>query len=173
MPNRKSHRGKRRTLKCESAARLNGSSGSSKVDRQELEARTASPMPSRQASVDCSEVSLIGDVQGPEHIDQGQEQVSEMVRNLLQNHNRMDSGRRYCLLTTIHEATHQGCRALSKPMWNPASIANMMSDNLDVTEVVVLDHITAILYIGQQSAGEGLTEEEAQAWINHFNPYIE
>ena len=61
---------------------------------------------SREASVDHSEVSLIGDIQDPEHIVQGQEQVSEIVRNPLQNHDRMDSGRRYCLLTTIHEATH-------------------------------------------------------------------
>ena len=48
-----------------------------------------------------------------------------------------------------------------------------MSDDLNVTEAVVLDHITAILYVGQQSAGEGLTEEEAQAYIDHFSPYIE
>ena len=57
-------------------------------------------------------------------------------------------------------------------MWNPASIADMMSDDQHVTEVVVLDHITAILHIGQWSAGEGLTEEEAQACIDHFNPNI-
>ena len=56
-------------------------------------------------------------------------------------------------------------------MWNPASIADMMSDDLDVMEVVVLDHITAILYVGQWSASEGLTEEEAQACIDH-SPYI-
>ena len=62
-------------------------------------------MPSREASVDHSKVSLIGDIQDPEHIDQGQEQLSEIVRKPLQNHERMDSGRRYCLLTTIHEAT--------------------------------------------------------------------
>ena len=54
-------------------------------------------------------------------------------------------------------------------MWNPASITDMMSDNLDIMEVVVFDHITAILYVGQWSAGEGLTEEEAQACINHFS----
>ena len=60
-----------------------------------------------------------------------------------------------------------------KPMWNPASIADMMSDDLDITEVVVLDHITAILNVGQWSAIEGLTEEEAQACIDHFSPYIE
>ena len=45
-------------------------------------------------------------------------------------------------------------------MWNPASITNMMNDNLNITEAVGLDHITAILYVGQWSAGEGLTEEE-------------
>ena len=97
---------------------------------------------------------------------------NRLVRSPLQNHDRMDSGRRYCLLATIHEATCQGCRALSTPMWNPASITDMMSDNLDITEAVVLEHITAILYVGQWSAGERLTEEEAQACIDHFRPYI-
>ena len=57
-------------------------------------------------------------------------------------------------------------------MLNPASITDMMSDDLEVMEVVVLDHITAILYIGQRSASKGLTEEEAQACIDHFSPYI-
>ena len=104
MPNRKSHRSKKRTLKKESSARLNRSSGPSEADCQELEARTASPMPSREALVDHSKVSLNGDVQDPEHINLEQE-VSEVVRNPLQNHDRMDSGRRYYLLTTIHEAT--------------------------------------------------------------------
>ena len=105
MPNRKSHRSKKRNLKQESTARSNGSSGPSEVDHQELEARMVSPMPSREASVDHSEVSLNGDVQDPEHIDLGQE-VSKVVRNPDQNHDRMDSGRRYCLLTMIHETTH-------------------------------------------------------------------
>ena len=58
-------------------------------------------------------------------------------------------------------------------MWNPASIADMMTDDLDITEVAVLDHITALLYVGQRSVFEGLTEEEAQACIDHFSPYIE
>ena len=148
MPNRKSHRSKERSLKRESPARSNGSSGPSKVDHQELEAKTASPMPSREALVDHFKVSSNGDVQDPEPINLSQKQVREAVRNPLQNHDRMDSGRRYCLLTMIHEATCRGCGALSKPMWNPASITNMMSDDLDITEVVVLDHITAILYVG-------------------------
>ena len=84
-----------------------------------------------------------------EHIDLGQEQVSDVVRNPLQNYDRMGSRRGYCLLTMIHEATCQGHRALPKPVWNPACITDMMSDYLDVMEVVVLDHIMAILYMGQ------------------------
>ena len=116
MPNRKSHRGRRRTLKRESLAQLNRCSGPSKVDSHELKAKATSPMPSREASVDHSEVSLIGDVQSLEHINQEKEQVSEIVRSSLQNHDRMDSGRRYCLLNTIHEATHQGHKAWLKSM---------------------------------------------------------
>ena len=36
-----------------------------------------------------------------------------------------------------------------------------------------MEHITAILYIGRRSASEGLTQEEAQACINHFSRYFE
>ena len=35
-----------------------------------------------------------------------------------------------------------------------------------------MDHTTAILYVGWHAAGEGLTEEEAQACIEHFSPYV-
>ena len=48
-----------------------------------------------------------------------------------------------------------------------------MEDDLDVTKAVLLDHTTAILYVGWHSAGEGLMEEEAQACIEHFSPYVE
>ena len=50
------------------------------MDRHELKAKAASSMPSREALVDHSEVSHIGDVQGLEHIDQEQEQVSQKTR---------------------------------------------------------------------------------------------
>ena len=105
MPNRKSHRGRRKTPKRESLAQSNGSSGPSEVDSHELEAKATSLMPGREASMDHFEASLIGDMQSLEHVDQEQEQVSEIDRSPLQNHDRMDLGRRYCLLTTIHEAT--------------------------------------------------------------------
>ena len=112
MPNRKSHRVRRKTPKRESLAQSNGSSGPSEADSHELKAKAASPMPSREASVDCSEASLIGVVQSLEHVNQEQEQVSEIVRSPLQNHDRMDLGRRYCLLITIDEATQNLCGTL-------------------------------------------------------------
>ena len=55
---------------------------------------------------------------------------------------------------------------------NSAGIVDLMEDDLDVTEAVILDHIMAIFYVGWHSAGKGLTEEEAQACIKHFSPYV-
>ena len=63
-------------------------------------------MSSREALVDRFEASFIGDVQSLKDVNQEQDQVSEIVMSPLQNHDRMDSGRRYCLLIPIHEATH-------------------------------------------------------------------
>ena len=88
MPKRKSHKGRRRTPKRESPAQSNRSSGPSETDSHELEAKATSPMPSREASVNRSKASLIGDIQSLEHIDQEQEQVSKIVRNPLQNHDK-------------------------------------------------------------------------------------
>ena len=84
----------------------------------------------------------------------------------------MNSGRRYCLLITVHEATKRGCWALPKLKWNPANITDMMRDDLDVIEAVILDHIATILYVRRRSTGEGLMEEEAEACVKHFSPYI-
>ena len=138
----------------------------------ELEAERASPVPSREASEDHSEVTSDGGIQDQGHFNFQQDQVDEVVRNSLQNHDRMDSWRRYCLLITVHEATRRGHQALPKAKWNPARIVDMMGYDLDVTEAVILDHVATILYVGRRSAGEGLTEEEAEACVEHFNPYI-
>ena len=147
--------------------------GHSKSSYLELEADRASPVPSKEASEDCLEVASDGGIQDQGHFNFQQDQVDEVVRNPLQNHDRMDSGRRYCLLITVHEATRRGCQALPKAKWNPAGIVDMMRDDLDVTEVVILDHIATILFVGRQNAGKGLTEEEAEACIKHFSPYVE
>ena len=58
------------------------------MDHLELEARTAFPAPSREASVDRSEVSSNGDIQDPEHFNSEPEQAREVVRSPLQNHDK-------------------------------------------------------------------------------------
>ena len=60
-----------------------------------------------------------------------------------------------------------------KSKWTPANIANLMQDDLKVTEGVILDRITVILYVGQHSAGEGLAIKEAEARVDHFSAHIE
>ena len=50
----------------------------------------------------------------------------------------------------------------AEPCWNLASIIDIMEDDLDVTEAVLLDNTTTLLYVGQHSAEEGLTEEDTQ-----------
>ena len=123
--------------------------GHSEASYLELEAERVSPVPSREASEDRSEVASDGGIQDQGCFNFQQDQVDEVVRNLLQNHDRMDSGRRYCLLITVHEATRRGCQALPKVKWNLAGIVNMMRNDLDVMEVVILDHIATILYVGR------------------------
>ena len=85
----------------------------------------------------------------------------------------MSSGRQYCLRVTVYEATKRGHQALPTAVMNSAVIVDLMEDDLDVSEVVILDHIMAILYVGWSSAGEGLMEEEAQACVEHFSPFVE
>ena len=58
-------------------------------------------------------------------------------------------------------------------LWNSANLVDIKEDDLDMTEAVLLDDTMAILYVGWHSAGEGLTEEDAQACIDHFSPYME
>ena len=106
-------------------------------------------MPSREASEDHSEVTSDRRIQDQGHFNFQQDQVDEVVSNLLQNHDRMDSGRKYCLLITVHEATRRGCWALPKAKWNPAGIVDMMRDDLDIMEAVILDHIPTILCVGR------------------------
>ena len=148
MPNKRSQKSKRsKSSQCPKAGSFKA--GHSEESYLELKAERVSPVPSREASEDHSEVASDERI-----LDQGcfnfqLDQVDEMVRNPLQNHDRMDSGRRYCLLITVHETTRRGCRALSKAKWNPAGIVDMIRDDLDVTKVMILHHIATILYVGK------------------------
>ena len=129
MPNKRSQKSKRRTPKKQSPMRSNPSSdcsearcskvGCSKARHSkascfEPKAEGASPVPSREASEDCSEVASDGEIQDQGHFNSQEDQVDEVVRNPLRNHDRMDSGRRYCLLSRVHKATRRGCWVLPK-----------------------------------------------------------
>ena len=48
-----------------------------------------------------------------------------------------------------------------------------MEDDLDITEAILLNDTMAILYMWPHSAGKGLMEEEVQACVDHFSPYIQ
>ena len=123
--------------------------GHSEVNHFKLVAEKASPVPSREASEDCSGVAYDGEIPNQGCFDSHQEQIAEVIQRPLQNHDRMFSGRRYCLLITVHEATKRGHWALPKSKWNSTNIADMVEGDLDVIEAVILDHIAAILYVGR------------------------
>ena len=178
MPNKKSRRNKKKTPKrCPSASSNQGSDCSkvrhSELSQLELEVRGVSLTPSREMSTDHTKTALEGGMQDSRHFDSPQAHVEEVVRSPLQDHDRMSSGRQYCLRVTVYEITKRGCRALPTALLNSASIVDLMGEKRDVTETVILDHITAILYVGWRSAGKGLMVEEAQVYIEHFSSYVE
>ena len=105
MPNRKKKEVKRRHPRVGSPTGSNGSLGLSEANRQELEAKMAFPMPSREALLNQTEVSSNRDLQDPELLNPEHIQAQETMRSPLWNHDRMDSRKRYCLLATIHKAT--------------------------------------------------------------------
>ena len=74
----------------------------------EFEAERALPVPRREASEHCSEATSDGGIQDQGHFNFQQDQVDEVARNPLQNHDRIYSGGRYCLLITVHKATRRG-----------------------------------------------------------------
>ena len=123
--------------------------------------------------MDHAETASEGGMQDSRCFDSPQAQVEEVVRSPLQNHDRMSSGRRYCLRVTVYGVTKRGHRALPTAVMNSASIVNLIGDELDVSKAVILDHIKAILYVGWHSAGKGLMEKEAQACVEHFSSYVE
>ena len=114
--------------------------------------------------MDHAKTASEGGMQDSRCFDSPQAQVEEVVRSPLQDHDRMSSGRQYCLRVRVYEVTKRGHRALPTVVMNSASIVNLMEDDLDVSEAVILDHIVAILYVGWHSAGEGLMED--------FSPYV-
>ena len=177
MPNRRSQRSRRGTPNQHPSTSLNQSSARSEEWRSEpsqdeREAGVSSTL-DREAPVECTNAASINGILNPNCFNSSSIHIMELGRVALRNCDRVRSQKRYCLEVKIHEASSKGCRAILTTLWSSANIVDIIEDDLDVTEAVVLDDTTALLYVGQRSTGEGLMEEEAQAGIDHFSPYVE
>ena len=92
----------------------------SKPSQLELKARGVLSAPSSEASVDHTETASEGGTQDSRCFDSPQAHVEEVVRSPLQDHDRMSSGRQYCLRGTVYEVTKTGCQALLTVLLNSA-----------------------------------------------------
>ena len=114
MPNKKNQKSKKKTLKrCPSAGSNQGLDRSearhSELSQLEHKARGVPSTPSREASVDCTETASEGGTQDSRCFYSPQAHVEEVVRSPLEDHDRMSSGRGYCLKVTVYEVTKRGC----------------------------------------------------------------
>ena len=91
----------------------------------------------------------------------------------LQNHNKMDSGPCYCLKIIVYEATHKGRQPLSARLWTRRNVKCIIKDDLDLTVIEILDHISSVAFTGQRLNSAGLTREEARACQEGLVQYMD
>ena len=72
----------------------------------------------------------------------------ELGRVTPRNCDRTRFQKQYCLEVKIHEASSRGPLAIRTALWNSANVVDLMEDDLDVTKAVLLDDVTALLYVG-------------------------
>ena len=93
------------------------------------------------------DATLIDRIPNPDCFDPSSVHVMELGRVAPRNCDRARSQRQYCLEVKIHEASSRGRRAIWTALWNSANVVDLMEDDLDVTEAVLLDDTTALLYV--------------------------
>ena len=131
----------------------------SKPSWHELKVEGVSSTPGREALVDHAKMVLENETQDSKCFDSPPMHTEGVIRSPLQNHDRMHSGRWYCLKITVHETIRKGWWALPPASWNSDSVVNLMEGDLDTTQAILLDHTIAILYIRWCSASKGSMEE--------------
>ena len=104
---------------------------------------------------------------GPDTLDGGSPMPSRPP-SPLQNHDKMDSGPHYCLKIMVYETTCKGRQPLPVRLWTPRNVKHIMKDDLDLTVIEILDHISSVAFTGQRLNGAGLTREEARACQEEF-----
>ena len=63
----------------------------------------------------------------------------------------------------LFKTTHKDRRPLPARLWTPKNVKHIMNDDLDLTVIEILDHISSVAFTGQRLNGAGLTTEEARA----------
>ena len=81
--------------------------------------------------------------------------------------------RHYCLKITVYETTHKGRPPLPARLWTPKNVKHIMKDDLDLTVIEILDHISSVVFTGQRLNSAGLTREEARACQEGFVRYMD
>ena len=76
----------------------------------------------------------------------------------LRNHNSIDRGSHYCLRITIYETTRKGRWPLPARLWTPCNIKHIITDDLELAVVEVLDNISLIAFTEMGSRGARLTK---------------
>ena len=58
-------------------------------------------------------------------------------------------------------------------LWTPKNVKHFMKDDLDLTVIEILDHISSVAFTGQRVNGARLTREEARACQEGFVRYMD
>ena len=91
----------------------------------------------------------------------------------LQIHNQMDSGPHYCLKVMVYETTHKGRQPFPASLWTPENVKHIMKNDLDLTVIEMLDHISSVVFTRPRLSSVGLTREEARACQEGFVRYMD
>ena len=73
----------------------------------------------------------------------------------------------------VYKATHKDRLSLPARLWTPKNVKHIMKDDLDLTIIEILDHISSVAFTGQRLNGAGLTREEARACQEGFVRYMD
>ena len=144
-----------------------GSSNNIPSDNRVEDHQSTSPTSaSREALLDRATQSS-----GPDTLDGGSPMPSRPP-SPLHNHDKMDSGPHYFLKIMVYETTHKVRWLLPARLWTE-NVKHIMEDDLDLTVIKILDHISSAVFTGSRLNSVGLTREEARAFQKGFMRYMD
>ena len=85
----------------------------------------------------------------------------------------MNSRPDYWLRITVYETTHKGRQPLPARLLMARNVKHIMSGDLDIATIQILDHISSVALVGPSLRGPGLSREEARACQEGFTHYMD